>query len=434
MAIRAAFVADQALEYDRNTGVPPTHHLPPSRVLTLDEFLELVPQARGLGATGAALWHDYRTDEGDRLTLAFGLAAARFGAVLANYTEAIQPMRDGNRIEGMRVRDVVSGDTFEVRARVTVNATGAGLARLMAAFGTHPDFPLVKAMNVVTTREAGGPALALPSGDGSLLLLTIPWRGRLTVGTWYGTRPGDANDTRATVPEVSAFLDLVNATFPWLSLGLDEISLVHRGVVPAKNRDGQPPAPSARAEVRDHAAEGIEGAVSMIGVRYTTARLLAERTIDLVATKLERVVAPSRTSELPLLAPVRTGEPEPARPADGSPAERITRVYGATAARVLGLHAERPELGRPLGEGLAVTGAQVLEALRHEMALTLEDVVVRRTGLGAAGHPGDAIVRACAAVMREELGWSQERVEEEVATVRRFYEIEAEGHGEGCAG
>ena len=63
-------------------------------------------------------------------------------------------------------------------------------------------------------------------------------------------------------------------------------------------------------------------------------------------------------------------------------------MYGATAARVLGLHAEHPDLGRPLAEGVPVTGAQVLEAVRHEMAMTLEDIVVRRTGLGRRRPPG----------------------------------------------
>jgi glycerol-3-phosphate dehydrogenase len=90
---------------------------------------------------------------------------------------------------------------------------------------------------------------------------------------------------------------------------------------------------------------------------------------------------------------------------------------------VLGLHAEHPELGRSLAEGVPVSGAQVLEAIRHEMALTLEDVVVRRTGAGAAGHPGEEVVRRCAELMQTELGWTAERVEDEVAAVRRFYDI-----------
>src|SRR4051812_33816383 len=153
LAMHVAFLADQAIGMNRNSGVPETHHLPPGRVLSRDEFLAMVPGAERLPATGGALWHDYKIDEGDRLTLAFGLAAARFGAVLANYADAIEPIRDGGRIAGMKVRDSSNGDIIDVRARITLNAAGAGAARVMAAFGSRRVFPLVKAMNVVTSRE-----------------------------------------------------------------------------------------------------------------------------------------------------------------------------------------------------------------------------------------------------------------------------------------
>jgi glycerol-3-phosphate dehydrogenase len=421
-AMRIALLADQALGINRNSGVPESHQLPPGRVLSRDEFFELAPDARGLPATGGALWYDYKTDEGDRLTLAFGLAASRFGAVLANYADAIEPIREGSRVTGMKVRDAVSGETIDVRARVTVNAAGAGVGRVMAAFGARRVFPLLKAMNVVTTRAASGPAVALPTPEGRLLV-ALPWRGRLTIGTSHGLQLCGTDDTLVKSPELTSFVGEINAAFPWLALDAREVSLVHRGVVPARLREGQPPALLDRAEVHDHARDAVEGAVSIIGVKYTTARLLAERAIDLVAAKLGQTVAHSRTSVLPLLAPVRNEESETSGNDHGSPSERITRVYGATAARVLGLHAEHPELGRPLADGVPVSGAQVLEAIRHEMALTLEDVVVRRTGAGAVGHPGEEVVRRCAELMQTELGWTAERVEDEVAAVRRFYEI-----------
>jgi glycerol-3-phosphate dehydrogenase len=424
VAMRAAFLVDQALAYDRNTGIAVSHHLPSGRVLSRAEFLDLVPQARDLPATGGALWYDYRTDDTERLTLSFALAASRFGATLANYADAIEPLRAGARITGMRVRDAMSGDVMDVRAGVTVNAAGPGAARVMAAFGARRALPLLKAMNVVTVREASGPALALPSREGRLLV-ALPWRGRLTVGTSHGAQLCGADDTLVNAAEVSAFLDEVNSAFPWLALRLEDVSLVHRGVIPARVHQGQPPALRERAELRDHSEDAIEGAVSIVGVKYTTARLLAERTVDLVARKLGRTVAASRTAVLPLFAPVQQQEHESPQTPDVSPIDRITRVYGATAARVLGLHAEHPELGHPIVEGSTVTGAQILEGLRHEMALTLEDVVVRRTGLGAAGYPGDDVVRACGAVVQQELGWGPERLDEEVAAVRRFYEIGA---------
>jgi glycerol-3-phosphate dehydrogenase len=100
------------------------------------------------------------------------------------------------------------------------------------------------------------------------------------------------------------------------------------------------------------------------------------------------------------------------------------RVYDGDAGERMRRHLEhRPELGEPLAAGAAATGAQVIEAVRHEMALSLEDVVLRRTALGSAGHPGDEATQAAAAIMAAELGWSRERVASEIEAVRRAYEL-----------
>jgi glycerol-3-phosphate dehydrogenase len=110
----------------------------------------------------------------------------------------------------------------------------------------------------------------------------------------------------------------------------------------------------------------------------------------------------------------------------GTPAasvERLTRRHGTEAAAVLALASERPPLACPVAGGTQVIGAEVVHAIRHEAAITLEDVVVRRTGLGALGHPGAPAARACAAIMAAELGWTAERVEDEIAGLDSFYEI-----------
>jgi glycerol-3-phosphate dehydrogenase len=206
-----------------------------------------------------------------------------------------------------------------------------------------------------------------------------------------------------------------------LSLGLDDVSLVHRGVVPATARAGHPPALLDRAEIRDHARDGIEGAVSVVGVKYTTARLVAQRVIDLVGRKLGRSIAPSRTAHLPLLAAAPdagTDLPTPSGPSSVSRAGGQARFAALSEPATSDMDApgEVSQGGAPLRE-------RVLEAVRLEMALTLEDVVVRRTAVGAAGYPGDAIVQECAAVMQAELGWGRERMDDELAAVGRFYAI-----------
>jgi glycerol-3-phosphate dehydrogenase len=405
-AMRAALLVDRLIAADRNTGVPPSHVLPPGRVLDRDELARLVPGAPLQHATGGALWYDYVIADSERLTLAFALDAARHGAAIANYVDAIAAVREGEAVTGMEVRDAVTGDAFTVRARVTLNATGAGAARVMGMFGARRAFPLLKAMNVVTRRAGGEVALACPTREGRLLV-ALPWRGRLAIGTWHGTELCGPDQTIVNESEVSSFLDEINGAFPWLSLTLDDVTLVHRGVVPARVGAGGPPALLDHAEVRDHRADGVAGGVSVIGVKYTTARAVARRAIDVVCRQLGRAA----------------GLPDPLEPLTNADGTRLGRLYGQDASFVQALMAETPALSTPLGDGVDVTGAEVLHAIRRELAVTLEDVVVRRTGLGAAGHPGPAIVSAAAAIMAAELAWSAERVSDETAGVDRFYEI-----------
>ena len=423
LALQAALAADALIAFDRNAEVPDSHALPVGRVLSREEFLDLVPEAASLTATGAALWYDYRMDEGDRLTFGFAIAAARQGAVLANYADALEPLRDGRRITGMRVRDEATGDSFEVRARLTLNAAGAGAGRVMASFGVRQPFPLLKAMNIVTTRPAPPVAIAAP-GPEDRLLVALPWRERLLIGTAHGRELCGPEDRSVTAAELESFVRDANAAFPWLHLTAADVSLVHRGVVPARVQPGRPPALLEHGSVRDHRLDGIDGALSVIGVKYTTARAIAERAIAAAGAMLRRRVPKSLSAELPLLGPLATASETTIRPprARMSTAERVSRLYGATAGRVLGMHAGQRETEAPIAPGVEVTIAEVLEAVRHEMALTLEDVVIRRTALGATGYPGDAVVMACGRILQPELGWSDERLADEAAAVRSFYE------------
>ena len=232
--------------------------------------------------------------EGDRLTLAFAAAADRAGADLANHAEAIEAIRDEGRIGGMLVRDRLTGKTLPVRARVTLNAAGARAGEIMAMLGVRRAFPLLKAMNLVTSKPASDMALGAPAPGGRMLTL-VPWRGRAIVGTSQSATLVQPGDTAISDAELNAFIADANHAFPALKLSRADITLVHRGVVPAVQTAGSPelkPSP----EILDHASDGAAGAITVVGVKYTTARALAERATRVVATHLGKRVRPSRTA------------------------------------------------------------------------------------------------------------------------------------------
>jgi glycerol-3-phosphate dehydrogenase len=426
MAMRAAFLADGVIGRDRNAGVVPRLHLPTGRTVARAECLRLFPDVRRQGLTGGAIWYDYQMRNTERLTLAFALAADRAGACLANYAEARSALREGTRVTGARVHDALSGREFDIRARVTLNVAGAGAGRFMEAFGASRPFPLLKAMNLVTRRTMSGPALASSTDDGRMLFI-VPWEGRLVAGTSHSLSPCGPESTGVSEQELAAFIDEVNQAFPSLHLQTDDITLVHRGVVPAAhNRRGELGL-EGHFRIRDHAHDGIEGAVSLVGVKYTTGRGVAAEAVDAVARKLgDR--GRTRTAETPL--PGGKGPDigdlfeELRRAAPGVEADvarQLVGTYGAEYEAVLRLAVECPVLGRRIAEGVAVIGAQVVHALREEMACTLTDVVTRRTPLGGGGYPGRWVAERCAAIMAGELVWSQARVEQEEAALEAFY-------------
>jgi glycerol-3-phosphate dehydrogenase len=323
----------------------------------------------------------------------------------------------------MRVRDGLTGNATVVRARISCNAAGASAGRLMAHFGLRRAFPLIKTMNVVTRRPAWPVAVGRPTRGGRLLI-ALPWHGRLAIGTWHGAEPAGADATAIEDVEMAGFLAEINEAYPDLGLTIADVALVHRGVVPARLRRGRRPELLEHSRVLDHAREGVEGAISLVGVKYTTARLVAEQAVDAVRRKLELGPVPCRTASTPLIE-----SDAPLARTDAGLAATAPLYERSALARMAALIAERPELGRPLAPEVLVIGAQVIEAVRHEMALSLEDVVLRRTGLGTTGYPGDAAVRAAAALMREELAWSESRLDDEVDAVRRSFGTGRTGPG-----
>jgi glycerol-3-phosphate dehydrogenase len=216
------------------------------------------------------------------------------------------------------------------------------------------------------------------------------------------------------------FITELNQAFPALDLSLNDVTLVHRGIVPVKE------------QIRDHAtaSEGaIEGLATVAGAKFTTARAVAERVTTLALRKLQRPAVPCRTASTPLpggsIRDVGLAIGDARREHDaGLPADAIPHLiaaYGSRYRDVLELADGRPEWRSRIAADSPVIGAELVMAARSEMTLTLADAVIRRTPLGALGYPGDEAVARAAAIVGQELGWQPGRTADEIAAVRAFY-------------
>ncbi len=442
-ALRAALAINDVLSTDRNRGLAPSRHVPPGRMLSPAETLERAPGIDPSGLTGGAMWHDGLMVSSERLLIAVLRSAVDAGAEAANYV-AVMGLRRGRAgaVEAVHVRDEVSGSGLEVRARFVINAGGPWTvgAALPGGPSPGPGVRLAKAMNLVVRKVTGETAIgvarrfAVSGGrmrtDRRLFFL-VPWRDVTLAGTTY-LDTGEAPDSFGVQDEeIETFLAEINAAYPPAELRREDVRLVHAGLVPVVGVRGERADVdlATRNEIRDHAAEGHPGVMTVTGVKFTTARSVAEAAIDLAAAALGRSFAPSVSAERPVYGgaiadPDALAARETRGAFDAASADVLRRLivhHGDRFRDLLAEHAGDPAALRPIAEGAAATRAEVLHAVREEMAHRLSDVVLRRTDLGSAGHPGDAALAAAAGVMAKDLGWTPERTEAEIADVRGLF-------------
>jgi glycerol-3-phosphate dehydrogenase len=438
LAWRVLLAANDAIARDRNLGlVDPGTHLPPSQILSREEALRFNPVVSPSGVTGGALWYDYQMLSTDRVTLSFLLSAVDAGATAANYLQATRFLKIDGRVAGVKAEDKLTGETFDLRARVVVNTAGPWAAALVselppAAQGLPPP-RLSRAMNVVTRKLVNDHACG-GVVNGRYLFL-VPWRDVSMLGTSHDAHEGSADHLRVSRWDLEAFLKDAREAFPHAQLTTSEVRLIHRGLLPMLSGDGSNVKLLRESRVVDHSKHGLPGLVSVFGVRYTTARHTACIAVDAAFRTLGHATPPPcRTAETPLLGGSMAHvdnflKAVLLRDVGDIPPETLKRIattYGTGYDRVLQMARDVPALGRPLGRSCDVLGAEILYAARREMALKLADALVRRTEAGAAGHPGADAVERAAAIMARAHGWDEWRMRNEVAEVEAFYKLPRE--------
>jgi len=294
--LRAGLMAYDLLTFDRDRGIQDTdRHIPPSRVISRAELERMFPGVEREGLTGAGVFADAQLLHPQRLGIAVLQSAVAEGAVVANYVAATDlDVRDG-RVRGITVRDELTGDAFELEADVVVLAAGAWSERLLASgagITVREPATFSRDLCLVVDRPAEEVGLAVLGGTSdpdALLsrskrhLFVVPWRGRSIVGVWHIPYERSPDDIRVEESELESFVDEFNRGYPGFQLRRDEITHYNTGLVLfGKNRPGAADLRYGhRSSVTDHGREhGVDGLFTLIGVRYTTARVEAEALLD----------------------------------------------------------------------------------------------------------------------------------------------------------
>jgi glycerol-3-phosphate dehydrogenase len=439
--LAAAFLVLELLTLDRNRGLSDRARAVPSPFLmSRKEVLRRFPGLSALRPTGAGVFYDGQIRNPPRTVLAIVRAAAAAGAVVANYCEAEQLIVRGDQVLGAEVRDLIGGQRFAVRAAVTINATGPFAPWFLKRQSrpAPPKVPLSRDMAIVVRRRLD-PKLALAVqtryadpdavlSRGNRHLFMAPWRDRYTlIGVNSRVYSDDAYKLTVTDAEIAGFVAEINEAYPGFGLTPADVSLVNAGLLPFGENEPESKDLSfgKRSVVVDHAeADGLKGLVTGMSIRWTMGRLLGKRVVDLAENQLRGRISTCLTDQravfggdieslTALEGDIRTKLPS-LTPAQSS---RLAIHYGGDWRNVLA----GEEAATDVLDGTDTLRAEVRYAVRHELAATLNDVVMRRLELGSGEQPAAAALAACADLMAEELGWDDARRAAEIARVRASY-------------
>ncbi len=396
------------------------------RVLRPVDALSLEPGLRAEELRGAGYYFDDLLVFPERLCLENVLSACRHGARAFNYAEVEEVVRDRRgQVAGVRARDLLTGRVARLSARVVVNATGPWVDRLRERAGIGERGPRLvrttKGIHCLLPRLTDR-AVYHTTRDGRMIFV-IPWRDFSLVGTTDTDFEGDLDRLWATGDEVRYLLEEVRRVLPDPRVAPERVAYTYAGVRPLTREERRQASDVSRAH-RIFAELGGRF-LSVTGTKLTCYRSLAAELGDEVMRALGRQ-APARTARLTLDgADEEVGRMEARTWLDVSgelaasglsreTLETLVGTYGRGAARVIELAGKIAGGADRLCPTNPEIVAQLHVAVQDEMAVSLQDVLLRRTGIGTSRCQGEDCAEAIGLRMAELLGWTRRRLQAEL--------------------
>ena len=395
------------------------------RWLRAKQVRRVEPGLKDRGLVGAALYYDAQTDDA-RLVIATLRSATRAGALAANYVETTALLKPDGRVRGAVVRDVLTGQTATIRANVVVNATGpwSDQLRKLDDPQSPPILRLTKGAHVTVPRRRIGNehAVTLFSQVDGRVMFVLPWGDLSYIGTTDTDADASPDGLRITPADVTYLLRSANAAFPDAHLASNDVVSAWVGLRPLLREDHTNPSQVSR----EHKVfESEHGLITIAGGKLTTYRVMARDVVDRVAARLHaldgRPLPPRAQTDTQPLPGGEAAELEVlveaarARGAAEPTARHLVASYGSEAAAVLNLVDRDRRLGEPIVAGRPEIWAEVTYAVEREMAVRVQDVLVRRLHLfyELPDH-AQSVVAKVAAHMKQLLGWDETREAEEL--------------------
>jgi glycerol-3-phosphate dehydrogenase len=406
----------------------------PSRHLSSEESLRRMPMLKSDRLVGSIVYADGQFDDA-RYDFALLQTFAKSGGEALNYARVVGFKKNGRgQLIQARILDGLSGRSLDVRAKAFINATGpfADGIRDLANPGLKPRLRLSKGSHILLPMDAvtGKDALLVPKTDDGRVIFAIPWLGRLLVGT---TDEESTLQNEMAVQEAEAEY-LLKQLNRYLVRPLSKKQIVS-GFAGMRPLVASGSSRKTKELIRDHEVEveSSSGLISVLGGKWTTYRAMAEDAVDTVMRRLARPAVPCITRCYRLYGSEGWGPnfwTELIREygVSNETAQHLSRKFGAAAKEILDLTKDKPALREPIVPGSFSILAEVVYGIREEMAITIEDLLARRTGLQLfSWEQARAAAPAVGAIMACELDWTPNQqkiaVEEYVDRVCRLMRL-----------
>ncbi|MBO2440052.1 glycerol-3-phosphate dehydrogenase [Actinomadura nitritigenes] len=412
-----------SLQMGLSRGVP--HH----RHLTRRGALRLAPSLRKDAFTGAIQYWDAQVDDA-RYVMTVLRTAAEYGAQIASRTQVLGLLREGERVTGLRIRDLEGNTTSEVRAKQVVNATGVWTDDIQELVGGRGQIHVKasKGIHLVVPKDRIHSSTGIILRTEKSVLFVIPWGRHWIIGTTDTAWDLDKAHPAASKADIEYVLDHVNTVLT-TPLTHDDVEGVYAGLRPLLTGETEETSKLSREHVVAHPVPGL---VLVAGGKYTTYRVMAKDAIDAVAHGLDGKIPESCTDRVPLVG------------GDGFQAmwnarHRLASRYGVHVARVehllgrygtltddlLELISDKPDLGKPLSGADDYLRAEVVYAATNEGARHLNDVLARRTRISIeTWDRGVGVAQEAADLLAPVLGWSKKQRDREIEYYRKRVEAE----------
>lgn len=421
------------LSYDKGWTWDKSKKIGRHRFIAPRDARELEPIFPKVGFKGVFSYYDCASLFPERLTMAFIKSAVKHGAVVSNYVKVEDFIFLNNKtITGVRTKDLVNDKYVELNGNLIVNCGGPWADTILGMAKKNSSAKSLRrseGIHIIIKKLVDNMVVFVAASGKSFFM--IPWRGHTLIGTTDKQYDGNPDEFKVTKQAIIELLETVNGALEEKDrIEYKDIIHAYGGLRPLVEDQGKGVRESSRRyEIYDNAKDGIGGLITVEGGKYTTSRNLAQNVMTMISKKLNKSIGDCVTDkqhlagcEIKDIEKFVDESKKENKDFDEKTIECLCKYYGIEFGKVLELARQDDSLSESLNDDGEIL-AQAVYAIREEMALTLKDILFRRTSVGTLGNPGDDKIGKFADLAAKELNWDDARKDKEIREAKELFKL-----------